>query len=82
MPQHWTGYAVDYRFRDTTYRLQVELADDAPTAIVLDGRAWAGAAVPLVDDGKPHTVRVRTPRSHAVPAFAADLHGSGEASAA
>jgi cellobiose phosphorylase len=65
LPAHWTSYAVDYRFRETTYRLEIDLLDDpaeAP-AIELDGQAWPGDAVPLVDDRRPHRVHVRTVRS-------------------
>ena len=64
MPAEWTNYAVDYRFRDTTYRIEVVLSDDAgaPPGIELDGRLQAGDALALVDDGKAHAVRVRTAR--------------------
>jgi cellobiose phosphorylase len=63
LPEHWTGYAVDYRFRATGYRIEIVLAQDAgaPRAIELDGQAQAGDELALVDDGQPHVVRVRTP---------------------
>jgi len=68
VPEHWTGFAVDYRFRETTYRIEIGLLDDAAAeapSIELDGRVWGGDAVPLVDDRRPHKVRVRSVRSRA-----------------
>ena len=64
VPRHWTRYAVDYRFRATSYHLQVELLDDETgvQGIELDGQAVAGEGVPLVDDARQHRVHVRTPR--------------------
>nr|WP_236599188.1 glucoamylase family protein [Ramlibacter monticola] len=64
VPEHWTSFGVDYRFRDTVYRIEIVLTGeaDAPTAIELDGRQQAGDALALVDDRKDHAVRVRTAR--------------------
>jgi cellobiose phosphorylase len=65
LPRHWTGYAVDYRFRGTTYRIEIALLDDdtEPRSIELDGQAQQGEALALSDDGRSHQVRVRTARS-------------------
>jgi cellobiose phosphorylase len=62
VPPHWSGYAIDYRFRATTYRFEIELTDDLGTAqaLELDGQPCPGPAVVLVDDRQPHTVRLRT----------------------
>ena len=64
-PADWTSYAIDYRFRETTYHLEIELVDDdaAAQVIALDGQPVAGIGVPLVDDARPHRVQVRTGRS-------------------
>jgi cyclic beta-1,2-glucan synthetase len=60
LPDHWTGYGVDYRFRDTTYHIEVVAgAGAAPQSTELDGQPHAGACVALVDDRKAHQVRVR-----------------------
>jgi cellobiose phosphorylase len=69
VPAHWTSYAVDYRFRETTYRIEIRLLDDLAEgpAIELDGQACLGNAVALVDDRLPHAVRVRVARSSATP---------------
>jgi cellobiose phosphorylase len=56
LPASWTGYRVDYRFRETPYALQIEVGDRAE--VVLDGHTHPGHSVPLVDDGKPHEARI------------------------
>jgi len=62
LPAKWTTYRVDYRFRDTTYRIDVEPggseADGAP-AIEVDGTLQSGSSIALVDDRTIHNVRVR-----------------------
>ncbi|MEJ8835560.1 GH36-type glycosyl hydrolase domain-containing protein [Ramlibacter sp. AN1133] len=65
VPEHWESFEVDYRFRDTTYRIEIVFAPEAGAlaAIELDGREQPGHALALVDDGKAHVVRVRTPRT-------------------
>jgi cellobiose phosphorylase len=61
LPDHWPGYDVDYRFRDTTYRIAVVAgAAGAAQALTLDGQPQAGGSVALVDDHQVHEVRVRT----------------------
>jgi len=64
LPPHWNSYAVDYRFRATTYRIEIGVSqqEGAPQAIELDGLSVAGDELPLVDDGQAHAVRVRTAR--------------------
>ena len=64
LPAHWESFAVDYRFRDTAYRIEIEVSGEegAPPAIELDGRLVAGEALALVDDGTAHAVRVRIAR--------------------
>lgn len=61
LPAHWTRYAVDYRFRETTYSVAIEVVDGTAEApgVELDGAACPTGEVPLVDDGKAHAVRVR-----------------------
>jgi cyclic beta-1,2-glucan synthetase len=64
LPDHWQSFEVDYRFRDTTYRIGIGVSQEegAPTAIELDGQTVPGEALALVDDGIAHTVRVRVAR--------------------
>lgn len=82
VPADWTGFAVDYRFRGTSYRLEIELLDDASEAmsIDIDGRPAHGArAVPLADDGRTHDVRVRVARSASTRARAREHVDAGPA---
>lgn len=61
VPQQWPCFEVEYRFRNTTYRIEIVLASEASAlpGIELDGRQQPGDALPLVDDGRTHSVRVR-----------------------
>lgn len=66
VPANWSGYAIDYRFGETTYHLQIELADSPiETTIELDGQTLTGEGVPLVNDGQPHRVLLRLGRPQA-----------------
>jgi len=58
LPVGWTGYHVDYRFRETTYRIDIECAGGTSPSVTVDGELQAGASVPLLDDGRAHAVRV------------------------
>ena len=65
VPHGWPGYAIEYRFGSTLYRITAELADaagDVGPALRVDGRPLAGSAITLVDDGAVHEVLVRAPR--------------------
>jgi cellobiose phosphorylase len=68
IPAAWPGFMVDYRFRETLYRLQVERADAAE--VIVDGVVQAGDAVPLFDDRGTHEARVRFVASARTPAGA------------
>jgi cellobiose phosphorylase len=65
LPQSWTSFGLDYRWRGTTYRIEIGLVEDEaePASIDLDGRAQQGQALALLDEGRTHQVRVRTARS-------------------
>jgi hypothetical protein len=58
LPVGWTGYHVDYRFRETTYRIDIECAGGASPSVTVDGELQPGASIPLLDDGRAHAVRV------------------------
>ncbi|MGZ6059362.1 MAG: GH36-type glycosyl hydrolase domain-containing protein, partial [Myxococcaceae bacterium] len=60
VPGAWSGYDIDYRFGGSLYSLRVERGD-GPPSITLDGRSIEGNAIPLVDDGRPHTAVFRLP---------------------
>lgn len=58
VPAHWRGFRVDYWFRETPYRIEIDSSGQAEPAVWLDGAALPAGRVPLVDDGQPHEVRV------------------------
>ncbi|MDE2368268.1 MAG: cyclic beta 1-2 glucan synthetase [Burkholderiales bacterium] len=58
LPAAWTGYQVDYRYRGTSYRIDIECAGGAAPAVTVDGQARRGGGIALVDDGQVHAVRV------------------------
>ena len=61
IPRHWPSYELAYRYGGTTYKISVENPDGVNRGVkqvVLDGTVLPGDEIPLVDDGKEHTVRV------------------------
>jgi cellobiose phosphorylase len=58
LPAAWPGYHVDYRFRATTYRIDVVRTGGATPSVTVDGELQSGTGVALVDDGVAHVVRV------------------------
>jgi cellobiose phosphorylase len=61
LPADWPGYSLEYRYRETPYRIEVTQSATArePIEIELDGTAQSSPALPLHDDGLPHHVLVR-----------------------
>ncbi|MFN2270731.1 MAG: GH36-type glycosyl hydrolase domain-containing protein [Anaerolineae bacterium] len=61
IPRNWSSYEITYRHGETTYMISVENPDSVNCGVkqvALDGVVLPGDEVPLVDDGKEHTVRV------------------------
>jgi cellobiose phosphorylase len=58
LPAGWTAYHVDYRFRESTYRIDFDLAGEAAASVTVDGELQTGGSIMLVDDGRAHAVRV------------------------
>jgi cyclic beta-1,2-glucan synthetase len=61
IPPGWNGFEITYRFGKTIYHIKV--ANPEHTAhglrqVILDGDTLAGGSIPLVDDGREHTVQV------------------------
>ena len=73
LPADWAGYTVDYRFRDTLYKLHITQGELAGAAaqVVLDGAPQTGHRVPLVNDGQPHHAQVRPGSTVTAPEVAA-----------
>ena len=63
LPPEWEGFAVDYRHRDTLYRIHLRQSGAGTTSTVwLDGVAQADGGIPLTDDGAEHSVELNWPR--------------------
>ena len=60
-PEGWSSFELNYRWRDTLYRIEVHrLCTDVPgSGWSLDGVLSPACAVTLVDDRREHTVIVR-----------------------
>jgi cellobiose phosphorylase len=62
IPPHWSSFEVDYTYRTTFFRLQFDrTGHDRQPQVTLDGRALGGGRLPLVDDGRQHSVQVALP---------------------
>ena len=60
LPQGWPGFRLQYRYRDTTYAIEVRAAEAG--ALLVDGQHVAGNTVQLVDDGAHHRVELQLAR--------------------
>ncbi|MFC5438246.1 GH36-type glycosyl hydrolase domain-containing protein [Rhodanobacter umsongensis] len=64
LPADWEGFSLDYRHRDTLYRINLRQSDPGTVSTVwLDGVAQADGRLPLTDDGAEHTVELNHPRT-------------------
>jgi len=60
IPPDWNGFKVTYRYRASTYEIDVQqaAAGGAKVHVVLDGEEQRDAAIALVNDGASHAVVV------------------------
>jgi cyclic beta-1,2-glucan synthetase len=61
IPMAWGGFSVSYRVGKARYEVEVrnpEHVNRGVSTVTVDGSRAAGNVVPLVDDGKVHTVVV------------------------
>ncbi|MDQ6647087.1 MAG: cyclic beta 1-2 glucan synthetase, partial [Pseudomonadota bacterium] len=64
LPAAWEGFSMDYRYRDTLYRIQVrQIAADGIPALRLDGEPQTDRRIALRDDGIEHRVELDHPRT-------------------
>jgi cyclic beta-1,2-glucan synthetase len=62
LPTSWTSCKVHYRYRQTPYHisiLRVPHGLAAEDQVALDGNPIPGGSIPLVDDGREHSVEIR-----------------------
>ena len=64
LPAEWEGFSLDYRYRDTPYRINLRQSDPGTVSTVwLDGVVQADGYIPLVDDGVEHSIELNWPRA-------------------
>ncbi|MGH8157688.1 MAG: GH36-type glycosyl hydrolase domain-containing protein [Rhodanobacter sp.] len=64
LPDDWDGFTLDYRHRDTCYRIHLRQSDAGTLGVVwLDGKKQADGCIPLVDDCAEHSVELNCPRA-------------------
>ena len=56
LPKSWPGFELNYRKGQSTYRVVVSRGETA--SVTCDDQNLGDGAVPLIDDGKDHSVRV------------------------
>ena len=73
LPTHWEGLKIHYRFHETVYHIEISqtrgggTGDSGSLSVALDGLELDGAAIPLVDDRREHTVMLRVYLPPALP---------------
>jgi len=64
LPAEWEGFTLDYRHRETLYRVELRQGDAGTfPAVRLDGELRADDRIPLLDDGVEHHVELDWPRT-------------------
>ena len=61
IPSSWPGFEIAWRFQGTRYTISVTNPERQCRGVIsatLDGVATNAAAIPLVDDGREHDVRI------------------------
>jgi cellobiose phosphorylase len=60
LPPDWDSYRMDYRYRNTLYKIVVKqnTAAGASMQVIVDGIAQADAAIALADDKHEHAVEI------------------------
>ncbi len=74
IPSMWPGFTIDWRFGTAAYHIQVsnpEFCSRGVASAALDGVSCDADAIPLVDDGRPHQVRILMGRNAGRPGSAA-----------
>jgi cyclic beta-1,2-glucan synthetase len=62
LPTSWTSCKVQYRYRQTPYHISISRAPHGlltEEQVALDGNPIASGSIPLVDDGRAHSVEIR-----------------------
>ena len=62
LPEHWPGFEVHYRYRQTVYHINITRFNGDSTdalPIILDGNIISGVTIPLQDDRQEHSVEIK-----------------------
>jgi cellobiose phosphorylase len=61
LPAGWGAFTIHYRFRETVYHIVIVPTPGGAgvTAMTIDGELRTDRAIPLVDDGRGHTVELK-----------------------
>jgi cyclic beta-1,2-glucan synthetase len=63
IPDDWPGFGITYRYRSATYKIEVvRQTTSAAQELEADGKLITDGAVPLMDDGAVHPVKLRLAR--------------------
>ncbi|MEO7465207.1 MAG: glycosyl hydrolase family 65 protein, partial [Nitrosospira sp.] len=67
LPTDWKRFTVNYRYRETVYRITVTQAvsEETKEGVTMDGVEQHDLVIAMVDDRAPHAVEVRLGRSPA-----------------
>jgi cellobiose phosphorylase len=64
LPPEWDGFRMDYRHRDTLYRIDLRQSEPGTApALWLDGELQPDGQITLADDGVQHEVELNWPRA-------------------
>lgn len=63
LPVDWEAFKVHYRYRETVYHIEVlqTREDKVGASMTVDGVERHDKTIPLTDDGREHSVKVRIP---------------------
>jgi cellobiose phosphorylase len=59
LPADWKTFIVNYRYRETAYRITVIQTEDGKEGLTIDGVEQHDSVIPLVDDRVQHAVEAR-----------------------
>jgi len=60
VPDGWESYSIQYRYRETMYRIAVlRVPPGESPSMILDGAVLGDLAIPLCDDRRDHAVEAR-----------------------
>jgi len=63
LPQTWSGFSLEYRYRDTTYQIRVVRGDSAVPQLTVDGVQRHDMAIELTDSGGVRQVELLLPQA-------------------